>query len=231
MVAQSQCGRGIKQVFLSAVNLKIVALWVCLSGVMGPWAHAGSVRQVAMDEMIQHSRLVFEGEVMDLVSVETGPRRIHTHVTFRILDIIKGDYPLNTITLRFLGGTVGNVTMGVSDMILPRPGEHGIYFVESLERMQVHPLFGWRQGHFLVQPDRTGTHRVLTAAKAPVTAVVQNRSAQQSDPGPEGVITLSTGVARGVVAGRDGMAETALTTAEFKKSLRKIMEESNGQAP
>lgn len=220
-----------KPFFLSSAGLRAFAVWVCLAGVMGSWAHAAGVRQVAMDEMIQQSRLVFEGEVMDLVSVETGPRRIHTHVTFRILDIIKGDYLQNTITLRFLGGTVGNLTMGVSDMKFPLPGEHGIYFVESLERMQIHPLFGWSQGHFVVRPDRTGTDRVLTASQAPVTAVIQNRSAQQSDPGPAGVMPLSTGVARGVVAYGDGMEENALTTEEFKKSLRDIMERINGQTP
>jgi hypothetical protein len=220
-----------KPVLTTSAVLTVFAAWVCLAGVMVSWVHAGSVRQVAMDEMIQNSGLVFEGEVMDLASVQTGPRRIHTYVTFRILDIIKGDYRQNTITLRFLGGTVGNVTMGVSDMTFPSFGEHGIYFVESLEKMQVHPLFGWRQGHFLVQPDSSGTGRVLTVDRAPVTAVIQNRSAQQSESGPAGVMPLSTGVAQGVVAGGDDMEDKAMTTEAFKKSLQEIMERINGQMP
>ena len=209
-------------------KLFLVALaWVFLCGITGSWGHAASVRQVSMDEMIQNSRLVFEGEVMFLESVETGPRRIHTYVTFRILDIIKGDYSQDTLILRFLGGTVGHVTMGVSDMVLPEPGERGIYFVESLEKMQVHPLYGWHQGHFLVKPDQTGTDRVFTRSRAPVTAVVRSWSAEQTEPGSESgteaVTPLSKGVASGIVAGRKGMEQNALTTGEFKRELKKIM--------
>jgi hypothetical protein len=165
--------------------------------------------------------------MMYLESVETGPRQIHTYVTFRILDIIKGNYPQDTLILRFLGGTVGNVTMGVSDMVLPEPGEHGIYFVESLKRMQVHPLYGWSQGHFLVRPDKTGTNRVLTRSRVPVTAVVRNRSDKQTDPGTEAAIPLSKGIARGVIAEENDVAREALSTDEFKRDLKKIMERLN----
>jgi len=206
-------------------KLFLVALaWVFLCGITGSWGHAASVRQVSMDEMIQNSRLVFEGEVMSLESVETGPRRIYTYVTFRILDIIKGDYSQDTLILRFLGGTVGHVTMGVSDMVLPEPGERGIYFVESLEKMQVHPLYGWSQGHFLVAPDQTGTNRVLTRSRMPVQAVVRNRSAELAGSGTGAGTPMSKGVALGIVAGQKGMEQTALTTNEFKRDLKKFME-------
>lgn len=217
----------VKKMFVFSAGLRTILICLCLALLQGSWGHAASVRQVTMDEMIQNSRLVFEGEVLYLESVETGPRRIHTYVTFRILDIIKGNYPQDTLTLRFLGGTVGNVTMGVSDMVLPEPGEHGIYFVESLKRMQVHPLYGWSQGHFLVHPDKTGTNRVLTRSRVPVTAVVRNRSADQTGPGTETAIPLSKGIARGVIAEGSDVAQEALSTDEFKRDLKKIMERLN----
>jgi hypothetical protein len=80
--------------------------------------------------------------------------------------------------LRFLGGTVGNKTMAICDMKFPQPGERGIYFVASLERMQVHPLYGWSQGHFLLWPDETGTDRVMTSSEQPVTEIMQSISSK-----------------------------------------------------
>src|SRR6056297_1121271 len=93
--------------------------------------HGGSVLQITMDEMLTGSEFVFEGWVLSVESKQTGPKRIHTFVTCEIKEIIKGEYPEQTITLRFLGGTVGNRTMAVSDIQVPRDGERGIYFVES----------------------------------------------------------------------------------------------------
>lgn len=213
-----------RKMSLFSSGFRVVLIWVFFCGAPGSWGYAASVRQVAMDEMIQNSRLVFEGKVISLESVKTGSRRIHTYVTFSILDVIKGDYSQDTVTLRFLGGTVGNVTMGVSDMKFPGPGEHGIYFVESLEKSQVNPLYGWSQGHFLVEPDQTGMNRVLTRGRAPVTAVVRQRSAEQVESGTTVVPPLSKGVASGIVAGQNSMEQNALTTDEFKRDLKNIME-------
>ena len=45
--------------------------------------------------------------------------RIHTYVTFRVVDVVKGTYNQPEITLRFLGGTVGEISLDVSDSTLP----------------------------------------------------------------------------------------------------------------
>lgn len=182
--------------------------------------HAASVRQVTMDEMLQVCQFVFEGRVLTLEAKENSRKRIHTYVTFKIQDIIKGEYSSGIITLSFLGGTVGDVTMGVSDMKVPQAGERGIYFVESLERSQVHPLYGWSQGHFLVQSDGTGMDRVMTSNDQPVTEVVKDMSAQKMNSSPETFPLLSKGVAKGVKFSLKGSDNKGLTTEEFKKILR-----------
>ena len=148
-------------------TLSFMSIWAYLLFISISYTHAASVRHVTLDEMLQQCQFVFEGKVLALEARENSQKRIHTYVTFEILDVIKGEYPGDTLTLSFLGGTVGDVTMGVSDMKVPQVGERGIYFVESLERSQVHPLYGWSQGHFLVQPDGTGMDRVMTSNKQP----------------------------------------------------------------
>ncbi len=188
---------------------------------------AASVRQVSMAEMLQNSELVFQGEVLSLESVETGPKQIHTYVTFRIEDIVKGQYPQGIITLRYLGGTVNNRTLAVSDMILPRPGEHGIYFVESLERRQMHPLYGWSQGHFLVQPDDTGVGLVTTRRGDPVTGINPGVSlAPENDIQAAGPF-FDPGVVRGVELQMKENGPKPLTAEEFKKQLREMLEKIN----
>ena len=194
----------------SVAALVLLSL-VCLTG--------SSVRETTLDEMVEHSELVFEGRVTGLEAREAADgRRIHTYVTFQILDIIKGLSPGATVELRFLGGTVGEKTLSVSDMRLPRLGEHGIYFVESLSRPQVHPLFGWSQGHLLVLADGEGRERVCSSDRTPIVAV--EPAPHRPDRRP------SAGVARGLVAGEPGRLESAVDLARFKADLRKLQEKA-----
>jgi hypothetical protein len=185
--------------------------------------NATSVREVSVDEMLRQSQFVFEGTVTAVEARENSQKRIHTYVTFEIKDIIKGAYHGNVITLRFLGGTVGDVTMAVSDMRLPQQLEHGIYFVESLERDQVNPLYGWSQGHFIVQRDAVGGERVMTNGRLPVTGVMDSMPDEQMTPTKDGTQALSRGVSRGVVVGHEEKGDVGLTVVEFKKVLHERM--------
>ncbi len=205
-------------------SLSFILITIYLFLISGSNCYASSVRHVTVDEMLQHCQFVFEGEVLVLESIETSPKRIHTYVTFGIQDIIKGEYSKNTITLTFLGGTVGNKTMAVSDMKIPQAGERGIYFVESLEQMQVHPLYGWSQGHFLVQEDETGTDRIMTSSEQPVTAIMQNDPVDPMISSQESTARFSRGVALGVVSEFKNQGSKGITAKEFKEKLRKILE-------
>ncbi|MDP2644579.1 MAG: hypothetical protein Q8P24_06540 [Desulfobacterales bacterium] len=204
--------------------LMLPAVWMALLLMPVYYGHASSVREVSLNEMLRRSRLVFEGAVTAVQAKENSRKRIHTFVTFKIQDIIKGKYHGDTITLRFLGGTVGNVTMAVSDMRLPQKGEHGIYFVESLERYQVNPLYGWSQGHFIVVPDAAGRKRIMTNRRLPVTGVLDDIPAAQTAPSKERTQALSKGVARGLVVVQD---KDGLTADEFKRVLHERIAKEN----
>lgn len=186
-------------------------------------ANAASVLEVSMNDMIQKSQFVFEGKVTAVEARKSGPKRIHTNITFEIIDIIKGEYYSNSITLRFLGGTVGDVTLAVSDMRLPQKGEHGIYFVESLERMQINPLYGWSQGHFIVERDAAGVARVMTNRRLPFTGVKGEAPGKWTATGKEQVQALGQGVSRDPVVAQDGKEDGGLRVDEFKKGLHERM--------
>jgi hypothetical protein len=170
---------------------------------------ATSVREVSLKEMLEAAELVFEGEVTS-VSVQ-APLNLppFTRIDFRVLEVIKGHFTSPTLTLDFLGGEVGPKRLAVEEMHYPKLGEHGIYFVESLRRRQVNPLYGWSQGHFLAQPDRFGVLRVLTYDGQPVTSLSFEAQA----------LGLSRGVAKGVKTRRDALNSAALSLEDFKHKL------------
>ena len=150
------------------------------------------VLPVSLEQMSKDSQLIFEGEVIDTVSrFNANETNIHTYITFRVLDVVKGTRNNPEIMLRFLGGTVGEVSLDVSESTLPELGEKGVYFVESLERFQVNPLYGMDQGHFLIS--ESAGRRTMTTRNGQVITSLPLDSQSHTE-------GLSNGIALGLAA-------------------------------
>ena len=171
-----------------------------------------SVLAVSLEQLSTASQLIFEGEVVGKTSdFNANQTSIHTYVTFRVVDVVKGTYNQPEITLRFLGGTVGEIGLNVSDSTLPELGEAGIYFVESLERFQVNPLYGMDQGHFLVL-ESNGQRFMTTRNRRVITGLFSD-----DQPPVEG---LSNGIARGLSIDEAGGSVAGVTVFQFKQAVR-----------
>jgi hypothetical protein len=168
---------------------------------------ASSVAQVSFDELVASSEFIFEGRAIGRRAELDSRGMIHTYVTFEVLDVLKG-FPAGRIELRYLGGTVGGLTLDVSDLSLPNESENGIYFVESIGRFQAHPLYGWDQGHFVIAGER-----ILSRTGKPITGI-ESVSAKAAG--------LSTGVASGVSVADAGRPGQAMTVREFKQKVREF---------
>ena len=172
-----------------------------------------SVLPVSLERLSTSAQLVFEGEVTGTHSVFNAKRTaIHTYVQFRVVDVVKGAYGPAEIELRFLGGTVGEVSLDVSESTLPELGERGIYFVSSLDRFQVNPLCGMDQGHFLIL-ESSGQRIMATRSKRVITGL---SSASRSS------LTkgLSDGVSPGLSLADAGGSEGGMTVSEFVQVVR-----------
>lgn len=180
---------------------------------------ATTVRSVSMTEMLAGAELVFEGRVLERRIVE-GPdfQAVRTCVRFEVLDVVKGAPLASPLELCFAGGRSSNgITRKIAGMEMPDPGEHGIYFVDSLDDVRVNPLYGWGQGHFRVSP---GPVEVVTTENG--------RAVLALDPAREGASPgISNGVARGAVVSEPGAraAQAPLDAAAFKARLRVLLEE------
>ncbi len=191
-------------------------------------AFATTVLQLSFEEVAESAELIFEGRVTDVEVVQTGPRSIHTNVTFEVISVIKGNYADTGITLQFLGGEVDGRRLVVQGMQMPAQGDTGIFFVESLQETLIHPLVGWSQGHFLLETDSTGETRVLSAEHAPVTGIAlavepqaDNVTERVGDALP---VLDDNGAARGVIVDYDLPAESAISADEFRGQLQSVLD-------
>ncbi|NOR41635.1 MAG: hypothetical protein GQ537_10545 [Gammaproteobacteria bacterium] len=177
-------------------------------------AVAIAVLEIDLGDMFHNSELVFEGRVIGVESrTEQQSQGIRTYVTFDVLEVIKGSYSASTVKISFLGGSVNGITLRVADMALPKPGTTGIFFVESLTRRQVHPLYGWSQGHIAITVDSSGVQRVMTGDGRPIIAIDSMEQRSLLSRG------LSTGVARGLQVEPKGRLSDAMTVEAFKLAL------------
>ncbi len=183
----------------------------------GLWA--STVIQVSFQEMVATSEFIFEGTVINQEAIRPdGSTNIFTRVTFAVSDVLKGDYDESAVSLYFMGGTIGSLTLSISDMQIPKNGERGIYFVESIAKRQVHPLYGWNQGRFLILNDRDGNPRIHTAKGKPVRSV-----GKIATPTVAALLDGASAAALGVeVAADPAGVGSGLTPGAFKQRIRDI---------
>jgi hypothetical protein len=185
---------------------------------------ASTVLEMDFGAVLDTAELVFEGRVESLAARRLADGSIHTFVRFTVLDVLKGNYAAPELELRFLGGSIGNRRLEVSDMQMPQRGETGFYFVESLSQQQVHPLVGWSQGHFLIETQADGSLAVTTAQHEPIISV----TAPAQPPLTAPMNSFSKGVAKGVTVRSGGTLSArsrALEVEEFKQAVRSMAAE------
>ncbi len=187
---------------------------------------ASTILSMDVDQLAVQSELIFEGEVLQHVAQQdfnTGI--INTYVTFSVLDIIKGDYDADALELKFAGGTINGETIEISGLILPKVGEQGIYFVESINRSLVNPLLGWSQGHFLIL-EEDGERLVNTVSNAPVTNVIPVADIPETIKRPQSLIESDSDSAVGIVSEVSAFGiERALSVDEFKVRILSLIDQ------
>ena len=147
-------------------------LIVILFALIPHQSNATVIVKRSLNEVFNGSELVFQGRVISKVtrpSPESG--NPFTYFTFEIIDIIKGSYGDPSIEIGFMGGQQGGLHLDIADMRMPEIGEEGIYFVETLDEQQVHPLFGWYQGHYLVIINSQTEQELVVPVREEIEAV------------------------------------------------------------
>ncbi|MGJ8688771.1 MAG: hypothetical protein ACSHXZ_04545 [Gammaproteobacteria bacterium] len=205
--------------FLSPV-IKALTLAGALSSLFVLPANASTVLEMSFAQVVEHSQLVFEGQVLSVEPRHMNDGYIHTFVRFEIADVVKGDYSDAIIELSFLGGEIAGNAMHVTDMQIPQVGETGLYFVETLQQSQVSPLVGWAQGHYLIETLADGA-RIVTTLAHEVVVSLEDTATQA--PQSSALNSFSKGKAKGVLIKEQSLLSPlsrALNVEDFKTAVR-----------
>ena len=184
---------------------RTLLLTFCTLATLSP-ARATTVIPPTFDELVGRAELIFQGTVAKVTSHWTGEgaqRHIVTYVTLTVDEAIKGDAGA-TYTLRLLGGTVGDMTMEVTDAPKFVIGDRDILFVEN-NGTQFVPLVGINHGRFRIQrTSHADTDVVASDHGDPVSDLAKlgkEESAKQHEHSA-------------------GASEGALRSADFKAAIR-----------
>ena len=172
-----------------------------------PEARALSVIPPTFEQLVSTAEVVIDGEVTGVrteLSSYQGRPLVYTFVAIRVLDALKGA-PGETIELRMLGGTVGDVTLHVSGVPKFRAGERHLLFVEG-NGANFCPLVAVPHGYYpIARRGSDGAEVVLRSNGEPlveVAEVVEDLHSHAQAHGGKGDI------------GR------AMTVADFKSRIR-----------
>ena len=179
--------------------------------------HGTTIQKLDIDQVIMDAELVFEGEVLTHeVRVDSNSNLINTFVTFLVVDVIKGNNQIDTLELKFAGGTFNGETVRVNGLSIPQPGEQGIYFVESTSNELINPLVGWSQGHFVIR-ESEGKRVVYTPNLKPVVGIQPVSSIPLTIKRPNTILEENT-AATGILVDSDGQLRRQPLQANQLKS-------------
>jgi hypothetical protein len=198
--------------------MKYIGLVFLLYKLLIPSVNATTLLQIDTMQLANDAALVFEGEVV-FTQVDYIPGGyIYTSVDFLITEVLKGGLVAGqTITLRFTGGVVDNLTLDIGSRI-PALHERGIYFVEALHAQLANPLLGWSQGHFIIQSNGTllaGNDQLVVDIKP-----VKNKTEAISPGIASGIKTISKASINTKSSGENNLQPLSLV--EFKRRFKDL---------
>lgn len=175
-------------------------------------ARAMSVVPPTFDELVAQADTVLRGTVTAVRAEEFDSpqgRGVRTLVTFRIERTLKSialASPADTVTLTFLGGTVGARTLRVVGMPTFTVGQRELVFVARNGEVLC-PLVGLAHGRYHIVTDATTAREYLTRDNSvPLTSTVEIAQ------------PLASGATADLVARRVS-ADQALTLAVFEDRI------------
>jgi hypothetical protein len=134
---------------------------------------ATTVPYKSFDDLVKEADAVVSGRVAQVESKYSPEKEIFTFVTLDQLDTVAGSYTGSTLTLRFLGGQIGNDISHVVGSPTFNVDDRVVLFVQGNGRYMV-PLVGWTQGVFRVQQDATTGQLAVRDNEGNRVAGVQN---------------------------------------------------------
>lgn len=123
-------------------------------------AGATTVQKLSLQELAKKSDAIAVAIVEDETARYDVNKEIYTYITLRVLDPVKGAQKDQTLTIRQIGGTVGNIASVVSGMPTFKKGEEVVVFLSQKDAAGYPWVMGLQQGKYSISLDDKGQKRV-----------------------------------------------------------------------
>ncbi|HVU25954.1 MAG TPA: hypothetical protein VHE13_17620 [Opitutus sp.] len=164
----------------------LAAVGLLLANLVAPTpARATTVLPPTFDELVNNSDYIVRARTKAVTAEKQQSAhgaKIYTEVELEIVDVVGGTPPAQ-VTLRFLGGRVGDEQMIIEGMPRFHVGDEDILFVSGNGR-SIAPLYGMMHGRFPVRTDRESGRKYVTRANgAPLGSTAQIAAAMTKEAG------------------------------------------------
>jgi len=124
-------------------------------------ASATTVQKFSLKDLTTKSNAIVMAKVEDQSSrQDPGNKEIYTYITISVLQSVKGAQGEKTITIRQLGGTLGNLISVVPGMPSFKNGEEVVLFLSAKDGAGYPWVMGLQQGKYSIVTDDNGLKHV-----------------------------------------------------------------------
>jgi hypothetical protein len=130
-------------------------------------ASGTTVQKLSLSDLARNSNAIVRATVEDQTSrQDDASKEIYTYITLRVLDPVKGSKGESIVTLRQLGGQVGNIASIVPGLPTFSKGEEVVVFLTASDRAGYPWVMGLQQGKYTVRTDPKGVKYVRNDLEA-----------------------------------------------------------------
>mgnify|MGYP005841120653 CR=1 FL=1 len=135
---------------LSQILLKSKIILVILGVLFVTQTATGlTIKEASLEELTSESVLVVRGTIVEQFSQwDADHRNIYTYNTMEIQQVLRGNISSETVMVRELGGTVGEVTAEVNGLRYLNTGDDVILFLRETDENNVYKIHSFTLGKF-----------------------------------------------------------------------------------
>jgi hypothetical protein len=146
---------------MNRFRLFLVVAVAALALVGAQVAMATTVQKLSLQELTKKSNSIVMARVDDAYSSwDAAHKEIYTFFTLRVIQPVKGNKGETTITLRQIGGTVGNIASIVPGMPSFKKGEEVVVFLTQKDGAGYPWVMGLQQGKYSIVTGKDGVKQV-----------------------------------------------------------------------
>ena len=113
------------------------------------------------EDIVRNAAIILKGTVTNITSEWTSDHtQIQTHIDISVDSLLKGSLPDNNITLRFLGGTVGDTTLLIVDSPSFAPNQEVMLFLKA-NYISLFSIVGFNQGKLTIETDPNTGQKII----------------------------------------------------------------------